>query len=79
MLALLPPGFHRYWPEKGLKEGPLAVHPLWFQLWRPDEVAQFNEEYQFHKFAPGFIARARVASKSTTGNCANPRGKIGTS
>ena len=57
LLPLTSPGFLRYRSEKGLKEGSLAVHPLWFQLWRPDEVAQFNEEYQVHKFAPGFVAR----------------------
>jgi hypothetical protein len=45
----------------GLKEGALAVAPGWFQLWSPDEVEHWNQEYKVQEFAPGFLALDRVA------------------
>ncbi|WP_395748398.1 SMI1/KNR4 family protein [Prosthecobacter sp.] len=51
----LPPQYTGYFAGVGPKEGGLSVEPGWFQLWPPDEVPQWNHEYQVHEFAPGFL------------------------
>ena len=33
----------------------LAVDPGWFQIWPVDQVAQYNQEYSFKEFLPGFF------------------------
>lgn len=51
----LPEEYVRYLAGGGPKEGSLAVEPGWFQLWPPDEVSKWNQDYQVKKFAPGFL------------------------
>jgi hypothetical protein len=41
--------------EEGYIEGELNVDPLWYIIWKPEEIDQFNEEYQFSEYAPEFV------------------------
>ncbi|MCS6205256.1 SMI1/KNR4 family protein [Shewanella baltica] len=43
------------WLEEGYLEGELAVEPEWYVLWRPEELEEFNRDYQIAEFAPGFL------------------------
>ena len=45
----------KYWFDEGFVEGELAVEPEWYVLWRPEEVEEFNRNYQLSEFAPGFV------------------------
>ncbi len=40
--------------DEGYNEGELEVDPLWYIIWKPEEIDQFNEEYQFLEYAPEF-------------------------
>jgi len=51
----LPTEYTDYFAGNGLKEGPLAVEPGWFQLWAPADVEQMNRLYQVSEAAPGFL------------------------
>ncbi|MGD0950275.1 MAG: SMI1/KNR4 family protein [Candidatus Binatia bacterium] len=55
-MITLPTEFVAYWSSDHPKEGSLGVKPGWFQLWRPDQVREFNEAYEVAKYAPGFLA-----------------------
>ncbi|UIP30410.1 SMI1/KNR4 family protein [Photobacterium sp. TLY01] len=44
------------WLEEGYLEGELAVEPEWYVLWRPEELEEFNRDYQIDEYAPGFLA-----------------------
>ncbi|WP_394174065.1 hypothetical protein [Thalassotalea litorea] len=41
--------------QSGYIEGELQVDPLWYILWKPEELEQFNLEYNFKDYAPEFI------------------------
>ncbi|WP_226876968.1 SMI1/KNR4 family protein [Microbulbifer hainanensis] len=43
------------WLNEGFLEGELSVEPEWYVLWRPEEVEEFNQDYQLAEYAPGFI------------------------
>jgi hypothetical protein len=43
------------WINEGFIEGELSVEPEWYILWRPEEIEEFNRDYQLPEFAPGFI------------------------
>ena len=43
------------WIDEGFVEGELLVEPEWYVLWRPDEIEEFNEDYQLSEYAPGFV------------------------
>jgi hypothetical protein len=51
----LPEEYVRYLADNGLKEGGLTVEPGWFQLWPPDEVGKWNQDYHVEESAPGFL------------------------
>lgn len=44
------------WIDEGFVEGELSIEPEWYVLWRPEEIEEFNRDYQLSKYAPGFIA-----------------------
>jgi hypothetical protein len=43
------------WIEEGFIEGELSVEPEWYVLWHPEEIEEFNRDYQLSEYAPGFI------------------------
>ena len=42
--------------DEGYIEGELSVHPLWYIIWEPENIAEYNNDYELSKYAPGFIA-----------------------
>ncbi|WNZ55250.1 hypothetical protein [Microbulbifer sp. ZKSA002] len=40
--------------NEGYVEGELEIDPLWYIIWKPEEIDQFNKEYQFSEYAPEF-------------------------
>ncbi len=45
----------RSWIDEGFIEGELSVEPEWYVLWRPEEIEEFNRDYQLSQYAPGFL------------------------
>lgn len=43
------------WIDEGFIEGELSVEPEWYVLWRPEEIEEFNRDYQLSEYAPGFL------------------------
>jgi len=43
------------WLDEGFLEGELSVEPEWYVLWRPEELEEFNRDYQLAEYAPGFL------------------------
>lgn len=43
------------WLDEGLYEGELTVAPEWYILWLPEELEEFNRDYQLEEYAPGFF------------------------
>lgn len=43
------------WLDEGFLEGELSVEPQWYVLWRPEELEEFNRNYQLAEYAPGFL------------------------
>jgi hypothetical protein len=43
------------WIDEGYIEGELSVEPEWYVLWRPEELEEFNRDYELTEYAPGFI------------------------
>lgn len=41
--------------DDGYIEGELSVEPLWYRIWNPNEIDQFNEDYEIQEYAPDFI------------------------
>ena len=41
---------------EGYTEGELAIEPLWYVIWEPDHIAEYNKDYEVDKYAPGFVA-----------------------
>ena len=37
-------------------EGELGVQPYWFQIWRAEEVAKWNQGYEIAEYFPGYFA-----------------------
>jgi hypothetical protein len=44
------------WIYEGFIEGELSVDPEWYRLWRPEEIEEFNRDYELSEYAPGFLA-----------------------
>ncbi len=42
--------------EEGFTEGELTVDPLWYVLWKPEKLDEFNSDYEVSAFAPEFTA-----------------------
>lgn len=45
----------RSWIDEGYAEGELSVEPEWYILWHPEEIEEFNRDYQLSEYAPGYI------------------------
>lgn len=43
------------WIAEGYVEGELSVEPEWYVLWHPEEIEEFNRDYQLPECAPGFV------------------------
>ena len=43
------------WIDEGFIEGELSVEPEWYVLWHPEELEEFNLDYQLSEYAPGFL------------------------
>lgn len=43
------------WRSEGYLGGELDVDPEWYELWLPEEIESFTEEYEIPKYAPGFL------------------------
>lgn len=43
------------WFVEGYVEGDLSVEPEWYVLWRPEEIEEFNLDYELAVYAPGFV------------------------
>lgn len=43
------------WIEEGYVEGELSVEPEWYVLWHPEEIEEFNRDYELAQHAPGFL------------------------
>jgi hypothetical protein len=42
--------------DEGYIEGELFVNPLWYIIWEPENIAEYNKDYELDKYAPGFTA-----------------------
>ena len=42
--------------DEGYIEGELSIDPLWYIIWEPDNIAEYNDDYELSKYAPGFTA-----------------------
>ncbi|EAR08899.1 hypothetical protein [Reinekea blandensis] len=59
---------------EGYVEGELQVDPLWYIIWEPEEIEQFNSEYQFSKYAPEFIGFGESGSNELL--AVNDKGEV---
>lgn len=41
---------------EGYVEGELSIEPLWYQIWEPDRIPEYNSDYGVAEFAPGYMA-----------------------
>ncbi|MDH5395564.1 MAG: hypothetical protein OEW97_04770 [Gammaproteobacteria bacterium] len=41
---------------EGYLEGGLSVDPLWYIIWEPENIDEYNTDYELSKYAPGFTA-----------------------
>jgi len=41
---------------EGYTEGELAIDPLWYIIWEPENLAEYNQDYELAVYAPGFTA-----------------------
>lgn len=39
---------------EGYIEGSLLVDPLWYIIWKPEEIDEYNQDYEFAEYAPEF-------------------------
>jgi hypothetical protein len=51
----LPHQYTQYFTEGAKLEGGLTVPPGYFQLWKPAEIAKWNDAYEVEEYAPGFL------------------------
>ena len=42
--------------DEGYIEGELSVHPLWYIIWEPENIDEYNNDYELSENAPGFTA-----------------------
>jgi len=42
--------------EEGYVEGDLSVDPLWYVIWEPENIAEYNKDYEVEIYAPRFTA-----------------------
>ena len=40
----------------GYIEGELSVNPLWYVIWEPENLAEYNRDYELARYLPGFTA-----------------------
>ena len=62
------------WIDEGFVEGELLVEPEWYVLWHPDEIEEFNEDYQLSEYAPGFVTFGGNGGGELL--VVNPRGEV---
>ena len=43
------------WRAEGYLGGELDVDPQWYELWLPEKIGPFTEEYEIPKYAPGYL------------------------
>jgi hypothetical protein len=41
---------------QGYVEGELTINPFWYIIWEPENIDQYNLEYEVQTYAPGFTA-----------------------
>jgi len=42
--------------NEGYIEGELSIDPLWYIIWEPENIEEYNKDYEVSKYAPDFIA-----------------------
>ena len=42
--------------NEGYIEGELSINPLWYIIWEPENIAEYNNDYELSKYAPEFTA-----------------------
>lgn len=42
--------------DEGYIEGELSVDPLWYVIWEPENITEYNNDYELSKYAPGFTS-----------------------
>jgi len=42
--------------SEGFLEGELSIDPLWYIIWEPENIDEYNTDYEVSKYAPGFTA-----------------------
>ena len=42
--------------DEGYVEGELSVDPLWYIIWEPGNITEYNRDYELSTYAPGFTA-----------------------
>ena len=42
--------------EEGYLEGELSVHPLWYIIWEPENLEEYNKGYELSEYLPGYTA-----------------------
>jgi hypothetical protein len=40
----------------GFIEGELSIDPLWYIIWEPENIKEYNKDYELAEYAPGFVA-----------------------
>ncbi|MDH5654232.1 MAG: hypothetical protein OEZ39_20445 [Gammaproteobacteria bacterium] len=42
--------------EEGFVEGELSIDPLWYIIWEPENLEEYNKDYKLAEYLPGYIA-----------------------
>ncbi len=42
--------------DEGYIEGELSIDPLWYIIWEPENITEYNTDYEVPEYAPGFTA-----------------------
>ena len=42
--------------DEGYIEGELSVDPLWYIIWEPEKIEEYNKDYELAEYAPDYIA-----------------------
>ena len=42
--------------EEGYIEGELSVDPLWYIIWEPEDIEEYNKDYELAEYLPGYTA-----------------------
>ena len=41
---------------EGYLEGELSVDPLWYIIWEPENLEEYNKDYELSEYLPGYTA-----------------------